>query len=176
MSGETPLEDLFPEAYLHLLLLARHLMARESSGHLLEPAALVHEGYLRLARQRRLWNGRHEVVVAAARTFREVLVDHARRLGRAKRGGGWRRVPFADRLAVAPGPALEAGDRLALQEALARHAAREPEEARVVQLRFECGLTVAETARAMGLSKRTVEQDWTRARRWLRSDLERTAA
>lgn len=165
------LEDLFQRVYRDLHQLARRYMAAETDGHTLEPIALVHEAYMRLARQAHRWRNPHQLLVAGARVMQEVLIDDARHRARAKRGGGWHRVPFDDRLAIAPSGELDPAELMTLRRALAKLEALNHEEARVIGLRFVLGLTVAETATVMAISKRAVENDWTRARKWLRRDL-----
>ncbi len=159
--------ELFGLVYGQLRRIAGSFMARERSSHTLQPTALVHEAYLRLVDQERIsWRGRTHFFAVGARVMRNILVDHARAHGRDKRGGGWRRVtlsgtpPFGD-------SGLDREEVLALDEALRSLAGVDERAARVVELRFFGGLTVPETADLLGVSRRTVEADWTYARAWL---------
>jgi RNA polymerase sigma factor (TIGR02999 family) len=155
-------------AYDHLRELARAWMGRERPGHTLQPTALVHEAYLRLADAGTLGvDDRTGFQALAAVTMRRVLVDHARRRGRAKRGGGWRRVGLAGLSADADGET----DLLALDEALTRLGAEHERAARVVELRFFGGMGVEQAAAVLGVSARTIELDWQFARAWLLREL-----
>jgi len=154
---------LFPMVYAELRSLARQRMAGERSGHTLQATALVHEVYLKLIGPERAapWAGRRQFFFAAAEAMRQILVDHARARAGLKRGGGRRRVP----LGVLD---LAADDRvpeiLALDEAISRLENESPDVAAVVRLRFYAGLSVDETAEALGVSPRTVKREWTYAR------------
>ena len=168
----TPAEELLPLVYDELRQLARRYMGRERAGHTLESAALVHEAYLRLVDPAKSnWQGRTHFLAVGARVMRHLLVDHARHRGRAKRGGDWRRVTLAE---VAGSPAarqLNHEDLLALDAALEKLARIDEREARIVELRYFAGLKVMEVASLLGVSKRTVEDDWAHARVWLRREL-----
>lgn len=167
----TPAEELLPLVYDELRRLASKYLSRERPGHTLEPTALVHEAYVRLVDEDQdNWRGRTHFFAVGARVMRHLLVDHARGKGRAKRGGGWRRVTLAGQ---APGAArdLSREDLLALDTALGRLAEVDEREARIVELRFFAGLKVKEVASLLGVSKRTVEDDWVHARVWLRREL-----
>jgi RNA polymerase sigma factor (TIGR02999 family) len=156
---------LLPRLYEELHALAAAALRRERPGHTLEPTALVHEAWLRLARQERLdWSNRPQLFALAARTLRRVLVDHARAREAEKRGGAARRITLDDTLGAADEREL---DLLALDEALDALGARDPRAARVVELRFFAGLSVDETAEALGISPRTVDGDWSLARAFL---------
>jgi RNA polymerase sigma-70 factor, ECF subfamily len=163
--GPVTMDRLWPSVYDELRgLAARQLRGR--GGHTLQPTALVHEAYLRLAALDRIdWQGRTHLLAAGGREVRRALIDHQRGRNRAKRGGGWVRHDRPDDLA----DPVHAGrdGREALREALCRLAALDDRQARVVELRFFGGLTVAEVADALGVSKRTVEEDWRIARAWL---------
>lgn len=157
-------------AYEELRRLAYRFLARQSRAHTLEPTALVHEAYLRLMRQRGLHGmdvGRFFAV--AARAMRSVLVDHARRRNRKKRGGGQARVPLDDIVDLYQ---QRATDLIALDEALDRLAAIDADQAHVVELRFFGGLTEEETAAALGVSARTVGRMWRESREWLRGAMD----
>lgn len=162
-------EALMPIVYDELHRRAVGLMRRESSVHTLQATALVHEAYLVLVRQDRAsFNDRAHFYAVAARMMRRILVDHARGRARVKRGDGRVRVTLADDVALS---ANRDEDVLALNEALERLAALDPRQAEVVVMRFFGGLTVEEVAVALGVSKRTVEGEWTMAKAWLRRTL-----
>jgi RNA polymerase sigma-70 factor (ECF subfamily) len=159
------LEALYPE----LRRLAGNLMRRERPDHTLQPTALVHEAYLKLVNQDRCdWKDRAHFLGIAARAMRQILVDHARTRGAAKRGGGWDRVTLDTE---ASGDAGDAFELLALNDALDRFAAVDPRAAHGVELRVFGGMTVAEIAHIQGVSTRTVDSDWAMARMWLGRDL-----
>jgi RNA polymerase sigma factor (TIGR02999 family) len=160
------LDLLYPE----LRRLAARLMRRERSGHTLQPTALVHEAFLELVDETAIdWEGRAHFLGVAARVMRRVLVDHARRRGAGKRGGGVRHVTLDESSAL--GDAERAVDVLQLDEVLERFAALDARGAQVVELRVFGGLTATETAAALGVSKRTVDHDWSVARMWLAREL-----
>ena len=164
-------ERLVPIVYEELRRLAHHYMRGERSGHTLQTTALVNEVYLRLAGIEALrWRDRVHVFAMAATLMRRVLVDYARQRGREKRGGGVSVISL-DEIAVAPQPAV---DIVALDEALERHAAVDPQQGRIIELRFFAGLSVEETAEALGISPATVKRDWATAKLWLYNEL-RTA-
>lgn len=161
-------ERLVPLVYQELRRLAHHYMRGERAGHTLQTTALVNELYVRLAGLDRLqWRDRAHFFAMAATLMRRVLVDYARQRGREKRGGGVS-VTSLDDQAVAPEPPV---DLLALDEALARLAAADPQQSRVVELRFFAGLSVEETAEALGISPATVKRDWATAKLWLYHEL-----
>jgi RNA polymerase sigma factor (TIGR02999 family) len=173
---ETALETLLPVVYGELRRQARRALRREAVGHTLQPTALVHEAYLRLVDQRPIrWEGRAHFFRVAARCMRQVLVDAARTRQAAKRGHGAHPVTLADAQDVVASPSdpgAETGlDVLALDEALDRLAAMDPDQARLVELRYFAGLTLDETAAALGVSSATVSREWAVARRWLRREL-----
>jgi RNA polymerase sigma factor (TIGR02999 family) len=161
-------EDLAARLYADLHELARREMADERRNHTLQPTALVHEAYLRLVAGGAAFADRESFCAAAATTIRRVLVDHARRRARDKRGGGQLRVPL-EGLEVAEPLADE--DLLSLDDALARLAAFDPTKARLVELRFFAGLSMTELARTLGASESTVQREWRVARAWLRAHL-----
>jgi RNA polymerase sigma factor (TIGR02999 family) len=158
-------EALFPIAYDELLRVARHHLSRERPGHTLNTTALVHEAYLKLAGDEGTkWRDRARFLAIASRAMRQILVDHARARGRQKRGGGvW---PVTLRPDAGSGQE-ETVDLLALNEALETLAEHDARLRDVVECRFFGGLTAEETAEALGVSLRTVERDWTRARAYL---------
>jgi len=151
--------------YRELHALAGAYMRAERTGHTLQTTALVHEAYLRLGKRQGLWESENHFMRTAARTMRRVLVDHARRKRAAKKGGTWKREPLDP---VVETLERSAEDLLCMDEALDRLAATDPRLARVVEFRFFCGFTVEETARALGVSKTTVKEDWSLAKAWLR--------
>lgn len=169
LSRAEVLEQLAPVVYDELRTLAAAHLRRERPDHSLQPTALVHEAYLRMMGGGHTpWEDRGHFFRAAARAMRRILIDHARKRGRQKRGGG--RVQIS---ASQLGPATwDDPDRLlALDEALRRLEEQDARSAEVVQLRYFAGLSVQETAEALGLSERTVKREWTFARAWLRTAL-----
>jgi len=153
---------------------AARAMRRESPDHTLQPTALVNEAYLRLVDQRHVeWRNRAHFFGIAAQVMRRILVDHARGRLSAKRGGGMQRLTIGD---VDPADAscdsAQDVDLLALHEALQRLAALDPDQERLVELRYFSGLTIEETATALGISTATVKREWAVARAWLRRELE----
>lgn len=154
--------ELLPHLYEQLRGIAELLMAQQSPSHTLQPTALVHEAWMRMSGGD--YEGREHFAAVAARAMRSVLVDHARRKRAEKRGGAALRVP-ADLLLERIEE--EGADVLALEDALERLGARDPELLRIVELRFFGGLEVSETAHALGVSESTVEREWRAARAWL---------
>jgi RNA polymerase sigma factor (TIGR02999 family) len=159
-------KQLLPLVYDELRKLAAEKMANERPGQTLEATALVHEAYLRLVGPgaEPHWNGRSHFFAAAAQAMRNILVDNARRKRRPKHGGGRHRVTLDEAL---PAPPDDADRLLALDEALSRLAAEDPEAARIVQLRYFAGLSVEEAAQALGVSRAHAYRQWTFARAWL---------
>ena len=161
-------ERLVPVVYDELRRLAHRYMRGERAGHTLQTTALVNEVYLRLARIDAMqWRDRVHFFAMAATLMRRVLVDHARQRGRDKRGAGVT-ITTLDENAAAPEPAV---DIVALDEALERLAAVDPQQGRVVELRFFSGLSVEETAEALGISPATVKREWATAKLWLYNEL-----
>jgi RNA polymerase sigma factor (TIGR02999 family) len=156
--------DLLPLVYAELRQLGAARLAREGPGQTLQPTALVHEAYLRLVGDQR-FEGRGHFFAAAAEAMRRILVERARRRGRDKHGGGRRRVELADHAAAAELPADEV---LALDDALTRLAAADPDAAKVVHLHFFAGLSIEQVAEALGVSRATAYRQWAYARAWLR--------
>ena len=155
--------------YDELHRLASYYFRRERTKHTLQPTALVHEAYLRLvAQQHVVWKNRSHFLGVAAQLMRRILVDHARGREAAKRGGRVREVTWERALAVSPERAPEL---LALDEALSRLASIDPQQARVVELRFFGGLTVEETAQALSISPATVKREWSMAKAWLSREI-----
>jgi len=162
-------DDLFPHVYAELRRIASREMRRERHGHTLQATALVHEAYLRLVRDASLSAAnRSHFLGIAAQAMREILIDRARARVAQKRGGGGARVTLDEALAAVPGVSI---DVLALDEALQRLAQLDPRHAQVVELRYFGGLSVEDTAAAMGLSQATVKRAFTLARAWLYREL-----
>jgi RNA polymerase sigma-70 factor (ECF subfamily) len=160
---------LIPLVYDELRRLARRQMRRERSDHTLQATALVHEAYFRLVTQpERTWQNRTHFVRIAAQVMRRMLIDYARARRTVKREGGLQRVPLEEPLLVAD---EQSDELLALNEALERLAQFDPRQSRVVELRFFGGLTVEETAEALGMSPKTVKRDWSVARAWLHREV-----
>jgi RNA polymerase sigma factor (TIGR02999 family) len=157
---------LLPLVYDELRKLAAAHLADEKPGQTLQPTALVHEAYLRLVGPDpdRHWGGRAHFFATAAEAMRRILLDAARRKGRRKHGGGMARCDI-DR--IDPAAPESADDLLALDEALARLAAADPQAAELVRLRFYAGLPIPEVARVLGISPRTADRTWAYARAWL---------
>jgi len=163
--------ELLPLVYDELRRLARVRMAREAPGQTLTPTGLVHEAYLRLLGGKEIgWANRAHFFAAAAQAMRRILIERARRLRRHKHGAGQWRVTLDEALVGAEAPSEEL---LALDEALTRLAAQDPDMARVVELHQFAGLSIAETAAVLGTSERTVSRRWTAARAWLRREITR---
>ena len=147
--------------------MAARFLAGERAAHSLQPTLLVHEAWLRVMPDRsgRLQDRRHFMAIAA-RAMRQILIMHARAKGRDKRGGDWQRVSLS---AVPPGtsPEAELAELLDLDAALERMALEHPRAARVVEMRAFGGMTIDESAEALGVSHATVEDDWVLAKAWL---------
>lgn len=158
-------EELLPLVYEELRRLAHHRLAGERGVMTLPATALVHEAYLRLVADcADDWDSRGHFFAAAAVAMRRVAVEYARAARRRKRGGDLKRVTLDT---LPEEEAVSGPDLIDLDRALAQLEARDPEMAQVVNLRYFAGLTVEETARALGLSPRTVNRHWTAARAWL---------
>jgi RNA polymerase sigma factor (TIGR02999 family) len=167
------LEGLIPVVYGELRRIAARYLRHERVGHTLQPTALVHEAYFKLIQQDHArWQNRAQFFGVAAQLMRRILVDHARTHAAAKRGGGVTPVTLIDAADASPPFAL---DVIALDEALTRLTAVYPEQGRLVELRFFGGLTIEETAEALGLSPATVKRQWAVARAWLLHDLRQEA-
>jgi RNA polymerase sigma factor (TIGR02999 family) len=167
----TAAEQLLPLVYGELRQLAAQKLAQEKPGQTLEATALVHEAYLRLLGEGEEphWDSRGHFFAAAAEAMRRILVENARRKGSQKRGGD-RGRPDIDVSELAAPELRE--DLLALDDALNQLAAADPEAARLVQLRYFAGLTLAEAAQVLGVSARTADRLWAYARAWLHQALE----
>lgn len=159
------LERLLPLVYDELRRLAAHYLRGERPGHTLQPTALVHEAWFKLVDQRDVrWQNRAHFLGVAAQQMRRILVDHARGHNRHKRGGDQVRLPLDDARDV---PEERDVDLVRLDDALRDLAAIDPQQSRVVELRYFGGLTIEETAEAIGVSPATVKRDWAMARAWL---------
>ena len=156
---------MMPVIYGELQTMARSYFRREREGHTLQPTALVHEAYLRLRGQKGVdWSNRPQFLGIAARIMRRVLVDYWLRRHAQKRLEGGQRVPLEDSCRITGGPSVDFVD---LDRALVTLAAEDAQQAEIVELRFFGGLTIEETAEALGLSTATVEREWSTARLWL---------
>jgi RNA polymerase sigma-70 factor (ECF subfamily) len=162
-------EKLVPLVYDQLKRLARRYMRRERAGHTLQTTALVHEAYLKLVGQHSPhWQGRDQFYGTAAQLMRRILIDHARRHLREKRGGTQVILPLEEGLAFTP---EHSEDLLKLDEALDRLSKLDPRQSRIVELRFFGGLSVEETSRFLNVSPITVKRDWAVAKVWLYGEL-----
>lgn len=158
-------DRMLPLIYDELRSLAAQYLRRERRGHTLQPTALVHEAYVRLIDQRQVdWSNRAQFIGLAAVMMRRILVNHARDRIAAKRGGSAERVPLT---IVAEQIGAPEVDLLGLHDALERLAALDARKSQIVELKFFGGLTMDEIAAAVGVSRATVERDWTFARAWL---------
>lgn len=164
------LSKLMPVVYAELRRQAVRHLRRERAGHTLQPTDLIHEAYLRLVDQNNVrWQNRAHFYAVAAQSMRRILVDHARRRHRAKRGGSSAVVlPLNEELLMAEQSDV---DLLALDEALTRLAAIDQRQSQIVELRFFSGLTIEETATVIGASRTTVKDDLNMAKAWLRREL-----
>ena len=170
--NQAALDRLMPLVDRELHRLAHHYMRRENPGQTLQTTALVNEAYLRLIDQKHVqWKNRAHFFALAAQFMRRILVDRARSRNYAKRGGGARKVSFDETLVFS----MDRGaDLIALDEALERLASIDPRKGKVVELRFFGGLSVDETAEALGVSAATVLREWTMAKAWLYNSLNET--
>lgn len=163
------LDELTPLVYEELRQQAARYLRKERPGHSLQATALINEAFLRLIDVKNVeWQSRAHFFAIAANLMRRILVDHARRRDAEKRGGTQMRLTLDDTIAIAREPDV---DLLAIDEALNRLAAIDEQQARVVELRFFSGLSVEETAAALGVSPKTVKRDWSVARAWLRREI-----
>ena len=167
------LEDLVPLVYNELHAMAHYYLRAERPGHTLQTTALIHEAYLRLAEQGpfRTENRNHFVAIAAT-LMRQVLVDYARRHRADKRGADCT-IKLESNIDPVVPKEKDDVDVLLLDDALTRLAQRDPQQSRIVELRFFAGMTVEETAAVMGISPATVKRDWSMARAWLSRHMKR---
>lgn len=159
---------LLPLVYEELRHLARGAFYRQDPAHTLQPTALAHEAWLKLSSGMERVTGREHFFAVASRAMRQVLTDHARSRQTARRGGGHRSMTLTESLDGRDPLEL---DLIDLDDCLTQLEALNPRHAQVVELRFLGGLTIEETARALGVSTSTVDADWTMARAWLRRRL-----
>jgi RNA polymerase sigma factor (TIGR02999 family) len=163
------LESLLPLVYDQLHRQAVRFFRRERANHTLQPTALVNEVYLRLINQNEVsWQNRAQFFGIAAQMMRRILVSHARGREAKKRGGAAQHITLQEDLAAAPQRDL---NLLAVDEALTRLEAVDPEKSRMVELRFFSGLSVEETAQVMGVSPRTIDRQWQTAKAWLHREI-----
>lgn len=162
-------DDVFPRLYSELRDIADRLLRREGVGHTLQPTALLHEAWLKLSGGRRpVAIDKSHYLALAARAMRQVLVDHARKRQAARRGGDAPQVTLGDAPIEA---AVPLDEMIALDDALQRLGALDERLAKVVELRFFAGLGEDEVAQVLGVTTRTVQRDWVRARAWLHAEL-----
>ena len=167
------LDQLMPMVYRELHRLARRRLDRENDGHTLQTTALVNEAYIRMVGQNKAqWQNRAHFFAIAAQMMRRILVDYARSRHYAKRGGGAPQVSFDEMLAA---PGGRAADVVALDEALTTLAEFDERKSKMVELRFFGGLSIEETAEVLGVSPGTVRRDWTLAKAWLQSEIQKDA-
>lgn len=168
---QAALERLMPLVYAELRRLATNYLRRERKDHTLQPTALVNEAYLRLVGQKDgKWQNRAHFFAISAQLMRRILVDHARRHLAEKRGGSeQQRLSITSAQELVAQPVV---DLLALNEALEELTKMDPQQARIVELKFFGGLSIDETAEVVGVSHATVEREWKSARAWLRRQLE----
>jgi RNA polymerase sigma factor (TIGR02999 family) len=162
------LDALAPRVYDELRRIAAAYIRRERPGQTLQATALVNEAYLRLAGAGTPWQDKQHFVGIAARSMRQILIERARARGAQKRWAGLNRVSLSDSLAVANDPEAMLP---ALDEALERLARIDAEQAKIVELRYFAGLSIEETADALGISPATLKRRWALARAWLFREL-----
>jgi RNA polymerase sigma factor (TIGR02999 family) len=158
------MEELLPLVYDELRRLARSYLQRERVGHTLQSTALVHEAYLRLIDQNVSWQSRAHFFGIAAQMMRRILVDHARTRNAAKRGDGACQVPLDESLIADEGRDVNV---LALDQALNKLSALDPQQSQIVELRFFGGLSIDDTSEVLKISPATVKRDWAMAKAWL---------
>jgi RNA polymerase sigma factor (TIGR02999 family) len=165
---EGALDRLYPLIYSELRRSAAALLRRERNAFSVQPTELVHDALIRLLGSAPDMESRSHFLGLAARAMRQVLVDRARRRQALKRGGAWERTTLGD---VASAAGVSPEELIALDDALARLGAQEPRLRDVVQYRYFGGLSDQEIAAALGVTERTVQRDWQRARAWLHAEL-----
>lgn len=167
------LDALTPMVYQELRRLANSRLRRERSDHTLDGTALVHEAYLRLVDQKQVeWRSRNQFYALAAELIRRILVDHARARVAAKRGGGGVKLSLDE--ALAPAQEREQ-DLVSLDDALNALGQADPQQSRIVELRYFAGLTIEETADVLGLSPATIKRDWVIAKAFLKREMMRNS-
>jgi len=166
------LDSLVPVVYGELRRMAARYLSRERPQHTLQPTALVHEAFVKLVDQRDVrWQNRAHFFGVAAQLMRRILVDHARERAAQKRGGGLTPIALDDALGAT---ASNQVDVIAVDDALQRLASIDPDQVRLVELRFFAGLTIEETAEVLGWSAGSVKREWTVAKAWLQRELSRS--
>ncbi len=171
---ERALSQLMPLVYNELRRLARGYLRRERPGQTLQPTALVNEAYLRLVKDKKQdWQTRSHFVAIAAISMRQILIERARARGAQKRGGDRARVTLDEGVVAGHERSV---DLLAVDAALTRLAAIDAQQARLVELRFFGGLTIEESAEALGISPATVKRHWAMAKAWLQREITEGAA
>ena len=169
--NEQALEALTPLVYNELRRLAQSYMNRERAGHTLQGTALVHEAYLRLVDQREVpWRNRNHFFALAAELIRRILVDHARAKRAEKRGGDQAKLSLEEGMDM---PAPGGVDLIALDDALQLLARTDPQQSRIVELRYFAGLKIEETAGVLNISPATVKRDWVTAKAFLKREMSR---
>ena len=164
-------DRLLPIIYTELHAIAQRFFTQRHAGETIQPTILVHDVFMKLAQKTDMeWESRAHFFAVAAKAMRDLLVDHARRHHAAKRGGGWKRITLSGVGDSAQEDQLI--DVLDLEDVLKRLGDVDQRQERIVELRFFAGLSVAEIARVLGVSERTVMYDWRMARAWLRAQLE----
>ncbi len=171
VGNDKPLADLIVSLYSELRRLASSYLRRERGDHTLQTTALVHEAYLRLADQREVhWKNKEQFMGVAAQLMRRILVDYSRGHDAQKRGKGFEKVFLEEAAIVSHGTAA---DVIAVDEALTRLAEFDPQQARLVELRFFGGLSIEEAAEVLGVSRTTVKRNWNLSKAWLARELRR---
>lgn len=164
------LNELVPLLESELRQIARRYMRAERRGHTLQTTALIHEAYLRMVGQDAVdWQSRSHFLAIVARLMRQILVDHARRSHRTKRGGAQESLTLDEAMAFSP---ERSAHLVNLDEALTRLASADPRKAQVVELRYFVGLDVEETAQVLQVSPNTVIRDWSLSKAWLKREME----
>ena len=162
-------QKLLPLIYDQLRKAAQKQMAEERPDHTLQATALVHEAYIRLVGSHQtVWENRAHFYVAAAEAMRRILIEHARKRGRIRRGGDRNRVPLN---AIYLADEAHPEEIMSVSTAIRRLEGRDSRMAKIVRLRFFAGLSVEETATTLGVSDRTVRREWALARAWLHREL-----
>jgi RNA polymerase sigma factor (TIGR02999 family) len=174
--ADKSISTLLPLVYDELRRLARNYLRRERPGQTLQATALVHEAYLRLHKAKSpVWKNRTHFLAIAAVSMRQILIERARARHAAKRGGQQARITFDEGLLGADEESSPV-DVLAVDDALTRLAAIDPQKARIVELRYFAGSTIEETAEALSIAPATVKRGWTMAKAWLKRELDPPAA
>lgn len=162
-------DTLMPFVYAELRRRAASYMRKENAGHTLQPTGLVHEAYLRMVDQNHAdWQNRAHFMAVASQILRRILVDHARSKQRLKRGADPLRVTWIENLGAKEPPTF---DLVVLDDAMEKLSKLDPQQAKIVELRFFGGLSIEETADSLKISPATVKRDWSMARAWLLREL-----